>query len=61
MAHQLAGEPDTDVVLSDVSEASLAATVPALGAVETVLADVSDLAQVKPWWRGRPSASAGWT
>jgi meso-butanediol dehydrogenase/(S,S)-butanediol dehydrogenase/diacetyl reductase len=47
VAHQLAGEPDTDLVLSDVSEASLAATVAGLGAVETVLADVSDLAQVE--------------
>ena len=47
VAHQLAGEPDTDLVLSDVSEASLAATVAGLGAVETVLADVSDLAHVE--------------
>jgi 3-oxoacyl-[acyl-carrier protein] reductase len=47
VAHQLAGEPDTDLVLSDVSEASLAATVARLEAVETVLADVSDLAQVE--------------
>jgi meso-butanediol dehydrogenase / (S,S)-butanediol dehydrogenase / diacetyl reductase len=47
VAHQLAGERDTDLVLSDVSEASLAATVAGLGAVETVLADVSDLAQVE--------------
>jgi len=47
VAHQLAGEPDTDLVLSDVSEASLAATVAGLGAVETVLADVSDLTQVE--------------
>ena len=47
VAHQLAGEPDTDLVLSDVSEVSLAATVAGLGAVETVLADVSDLAQVE--------------
>jgi len=43
---QLAGEPDTDVVLSDLSEASLAATVAGLpertGAVDTVIADVSD-------------------
>jgi meso-butanediol dehydrogenase / (S,S)-butanediol dehydrogenase / diacetyl reductase len=47
VAHQLAGEPDTDLVLSDVSEVSLAATVTGLGTVETVLADVSDLAQVE--------------
>jgi 3-oxoacyl-[acyl-carrier protein] reductase len=47
VAHQLAGEPDTDLVLSDVSEASLAGTVAGLGAVETVLADVSVLAQVE--------------
>lgn len=48
---RLAGEPATDVVLSDVSEASLAATVAGLGAttgaVETVLADVGDVAQVE--------------
>ncbi|MFN8025452.1 MAG: SDR family NAD(P)-dependent oxidoreductase [Acidimicrobiia bacterium] len=46
LATQFAGEPDTDLVLSDVSDAGLAATVAALpsarGAVETVLADVSD-------------------
>jgi meso-butanediol dehydrogenase/(S,S)-butanediol dehydrogenase/diacetyl reductase len=47
ISHQLAGEPDTDLVLSDLSEFSLAATVAGLGAVETVLADVSDLAQVE--------------
>ena len=48
---RLAGEPDTDVVLSDVSTASLEAAVAALpedrGAVDTVLADVSDVAQVE--------------
>ena len=48
----LAGEPDTDLVLSDVSATSLEATVewPARspdGAVETLLADVSDFAQVE--------------
>jgi 3-oxoacyl-[acyl-carrier protein] reductase len=48
---RLAAEPDTDLVLSDVSEPSLAATVAGLGPgaaapVETVLADVSDVAQV---------------
>ena len=48
---RLAGEPATDVVLSDVSEASLDATVAGLpearGAVETALADVSDVDQVR--------------
>jgi 3-oxoacyl-[acyl-carrier protein] reductase len=47
---QLAGEPETALVLSDVSEPSLAATVAELpdGArSETVLADVSDLAAVE--------------
>ncbi len=47
---RLAGEPATDVVLSDVSEASLDATVAGLpaarGGVETALADVSDPDQV---------------
>jgi len=47
ISHRLAGEPDTDLVVSDLSESSLAATVDGLGAVETVLADVSDLAQVE--------------
>jgi len=46
LSHRFAGEPDTAVVLSDVSEESLAATIAGLperrGAVETVLADVSD-------------------
>ena len=48
---QLAGEPDTDLVLSDVSDASLDATVAGLpdrdAKVETLLADVSDVAQVE--------------
>jgi 3-oxoacyl-[acyl-carrier protein] reductase len=48
---QLAGEPATDVVLSDVSAASLDATVAGLaateGPVETMLADVSDYDQVE--------------
>jgi NAD(P)-dependent dehydrogenase (short-subunit alcohol dehydrogenase family) len=43
---RLAGEPDTDLVLSDVSADTLASTTAGLGAageaVETVLADVSD-------------------
>lgn len=46
-----AAAPDVDVVLSDVSQASLDATTDALervdGSVETLLADVSDLAQVE--------------
>ncbi|MDH3706648.1 MAG: SDR family oxidoreductase [Acidimicrobiia bacterium] len=45
-----AAEPDTSVVLSDVSQSSLEATVAALPdhgrTVETLLADVSDAAQV---------------
>ena len=48
---QLAGEPATDVMLSDVSAASLDATVAGLaateGPVETMLADVSDYDQVE--------------
>jgi 3-oxoacyl-[acyl-carrier protein] reductase len=48
---RLAGEPDTELLLSDVSEPSLAATVDGLpderGAVETALADVSDIDQVQ--------------
>jgi NAD(P)-dependent dehydrogenase (short-subunit alcohol dehydrogenase family) len=47
ISHRLASEPDTDLVVSDLTESSLAATVDGLGAVETVLADVSDLAQVE--------------
>jgi 3-oxoacyl-[acyl-carrier protein] reductase len=51
LACQFAGEANTDLVLSDVSDASLATTVAALpatrGAVETQLADVSDFAQVE--------------
>jgi meso-butanediol dehydrogenase / (S,S)-butanediol dehydrogenase / diacetyl reductase len=51
LAARFAGEPDTDLVLSDVSEPSLAATVAGLpgGALpcETVLADVSDFPQVE--------------
>jgi 3-oxoacyl-[acyl-carrier protein] reductase len=48
---RLAGEPDTDVVLSDVSDAALAATVEQLPArdapAETVVADVSEFDQVE--------------
>jgi 3-oxoacyl-[acyl-carrier protein] reductase len=51
LAQQFATEPDTDLVLSDVSAPSLDATVASLpaerGAIETVLADVSDFAQVE--------------
>jgi len=51
VSKQLAGERDTDLVLSDVSAPSLEATVAGLlatdGSVETVLADVSDFAQVE--------------
>jgi 3-oxoacyl-[acyl-carrier protein] reductase len=47
---RLAGEPDTDVVLSDVSEASLAATVAGLpddrGGLATALADVGEVEAV---------------
>ena len=48
---RLAGEPTTDLVLSDVSDTSLDATVAALpdarGGVATQLADVSDPGQVE--------------
>jgi meso-butanediol dehydrogenase / (S,S)-butanediol dehydrogenase / diacetyl reductase len=51
ISRQLAGEPGTALVLSDVIEPSLEATVgglpPAAGPVGTVLADVSDFAQVE--------------
>jgi 3-oxoacyl-[acyl-carrier protein] reductase len=51
LSRQFAGEPATEVVLSDVNAASLAATVDDLpdrdADVETVLADVSDIAQVE--------------
>jgi 3-oxoacyl-[acyl-carrier protein] reductase len=51
VSRQLAAEPDTDLVLSDVSEPSLEATVAGLaqtdGAVESSLADVSDFSQVE--------------
>ncbi|HWD53548.1 MAG TPA: SDR family oxidoreductase [Acidimicrobiales bacterium] len=51
LAHQFAGEPATDLVLSDVSAPSLEATVAGLPAMEgslvTALADVSDFAQVE--------------
>jgi len=51
LSAHFAGEPDTDLVLSDVSAPSLEATVSGLpggaGPVETQLADVSDFAQVE--------------
>ncbi len=51
VSRRLAGEPDTALVLSDVSAESLAATVEGLGTVPaptaTILADVSDFAQVE--------------
>jgi meso-butanediol dehydrogenase / (S,S)-butanediol dehydrogenase / diacetyl reductase len=51
LSHQFAGEPDTEVVLSDVSASSLEETVAGLptrgSAVETVLADVSEVEQVE--------------
>ena len=51
VSRRLAGEPATDLVLSDVSAPSLEATVAGLpateGSVETRLADVSDFAQVE--------------
>ena len=50
LSQRFAGEPDTDLVLSDVSQASLDATLAGLpeqrGEVATLLADVSDFAQV---------------
>jgi 3-oxoacyl-[acyl-carrier protein] reductase len=50
LSAHFAGEPDTDVVLSDLSDAALAATVaglpPERGAIETVIADVGDFDQV---------------
>jgi NAD(P)-dependent dehydrogenase (short-subunit alcohol dehydrogenase family) len=51
ISRQFAGEPDTDLVLSDVSAPSLEATVSGLpdggASVATQLADVSDVAQVE--------------
>ena len=51
VSQQIAGEPATDLMLSDVSAASLEATVAGVaasgGAVETMLADVSDYDQVE--------------
>jgi 3-oxoacyl-[acyl-carrier protein] reductase len=51
VSRQLAGEPATDLVLSDISASSLEASLGGLperdSPVETVLADVSDLGQVQ--------------
>jgi NAD(P)-dependent dehydrogenase (short-subunit alcohol dehydrogenase family) len=53
LSRRFAGEADTDLVLSDISEPSLKATLDGLpeseghGAVETRLADVSDIEQVE--------------
>lgn len=51
LSSRFAGEPDTDVVLSDLSAAALAATVNGLptirGAVETLPADVGEIADVE--------------
>jgi 3-oxoacyl-[acyl-carrier protein] reductase len=51
VSRQLASEPSTDLMLSDVSASSLDATVAGLsaatGSVETMLADVSDYDQVE--------------
>src|SRR4051812_6708502 len=51
LSSRFAGEPDTDVVLSDVSDAALDATVSALpakrGGVETLPADVGEIAEVE--------------
>src|SRR3954449_13182289 len=51
LSRQFAAEPDTDLVLSDVSEAAVDATLGSLperrGGVETVLADVSEFDQVE--------------
>ena len=51
LSRQFAAEPTTDLVLSDVSQASLDATLAGLpeqrGEVATLLADVSDFDQVE--------------
>lgn len=48
LVRQFAGEPDTDLVLSDLNDASLAPSLDGLpGVVETVAADVSDFAAVE--------------
>jgi NAD(P)-dependent dehydrogenase (short-subunit alcohol dehydrogenase family) len=48
LSSHFAAEPDTDLVLSDVSETSLDATIAAIGRpVESLLADVSEVEQVE--------------
>ena len=47
LSQQFAGEAETALVLSDVSEESLAASAAGLGDVDTVLADVSEFEQVE--------------
>jgi 3-oxoacyl-[acyl-carrier protein] reductase len=51
LSYQFAGEPDTDVVLSDVSDEALAASVAGLpaghGPIELLPADVSEIADVE--------------
>ncbi len=51
LSRRFVGEPDTDVVLSDVSASSLQGTVDGLpgtrGAVETLTADVSEIGEVE--------------
>ncbi|MGH9096487.1 MAG: SDR family NAD(P)-dependent oxidoreductase, partial [Acidimicrobiales bacterium] len=51
VSQQLAGEPGTDLLLSDVSAPSLQATVAGIpeadGSIETMLADVGDFAEVE--------------
>jgi 3-oxoacyl-[acyl-carrier protein] reductase len=51
LTRQFAGEPDTDLVLSDLSDAALNATVGSIegseSAIETTLADVGELGQVE--------------
>jgi meso-butanediol dehydrogenase/(S,S)-butanediol dehydrogenase/diacetyl reductase len=51
LSRQFAGEPDTDVVLSDVDASSLRATVAGIpehpGELESILADVSDVTAVE--------------
>jgi 3-oxoacyl-[acyl-carrier protein] reductase len=51
IARKLASEPDTDLVLSDVSDAALKGSAESItdatGSVETLTADVGDLAQVQ--------------
>ena len=64
LSAHFAAEPDTDLVLSDVSQASLDATLAGLrcdGAVEALLADVGEPDQVEAVVARPSSASAGST